>query len=81
MNKIQEHVNNFKTKYEEGFLSSEIKTLLKDYPELNMEKFDAALTGITCMIRDGQIVIYHHDIEKALYCGIENRDLRSCEWD
>ena len=81
MKSITEKVYNFKTKNKEGFVQSEIDTLLKYYPKINMDKFNDALFGITCMIINDEIVIYHYDIEKALRCGIESRNLRSWEWD
>ena len=77
----REKFYNFKTKNKEGFVKSEIDTLLKDYPNINMDKFNSALMGNTCMMVDNEIVMYHRDIEKALRCGIENRNLRSWEWD
>lgn len=78
---IREKVINFPTKNKEGFVQREIDLLLKDYPDINMDKFNNALMGITCMVVDGEIVVYHCDIEKALVCGIENRGLYSWEWD
>ena len=81
MENIREKVYKFKTKNKEGFIKSEIDTLLKDYPDVNMDKFNSALMCITCMTIDNEIVIYHCDIEKALRCGIENRDLYDSEWD
>ena len=48
MKKIREKVYNFKTKNKEGFVQSEIDTLLKDYPNINIDKFNSALRGITC---------------------------------
>ena len=81
MENIREKIYNFKTKNKEGFVQSEIDMLLKDYPDINLDKFNSALRGITCMMVDNETVIYHSDIEKALRCGIENRNLRSWEWD
>ena len=81
MENIREKIYNFKTKNKEGFVQSEIDMLLKDYPDINMNKFNSALRGITCMMVDNETVIYHCDIEKALRCGIENRNLRTWEWD
>ena len=81
MENIREKVYNFKTKNKEGFVQSEIDMLLKDYPDINRDKFNSALRGITCMMVDNETVIYHCDIEKALRCGIENRNLRTWEWD
>ena len=81
MNNIAEKVYDFKTKYKEGFTDSEIKTLLNSFPNINIEKFNDALEGNTCLVINKEIVRYHTDIEKALYCGLENRNLYSWEWD
>lgn len=81
MENIREKVYNFKTKNKEGFIQSEIDTLLKDYPKINLDKFNNALMGNTCMMIDDEIVMYHCDIEKALRCGVENRNLRNWELD
>jgi len=81
MENIREKVYNFKTKNKEGFIKSEIDALLKDYPNINMDKFNSALTGNTCIMVDNEIVIYHCDIENSLRCGIENRNLNSLELD
>ena len=81
MESIRKRVYEFKTKNKEGFVQSEIDVLLKEYPNINMDKFDSALMGITCMQINNELVIYHCDIESALRCGIENRNLRSWEFD
>lgn len=78
---IKEKVFSFPTKHKEGFVQSEIVTLLKDYPDIDMDKFNSALAGNTCMVKDDKIIYYHWDIEKALICGIEKRNLRNYEWD
>jgi hypothetical protein len=79
MENIREKVYSFKTKNKEGFVQSEIESLLKDYPNINMDKFNSALMGITCMRINDETVIYHCDIDKALHRGVENRNLRSWE--
>jgi hypothetical protein len=78
---ITEKVNNYPTKHKEGFVQSEIDALLKDFPNIDMEKFNDALIGNTCIMKDNEIVQYHCDIEKAIICGIEKRNLRGYEWD
>jgi hypothetical protein len=78
---IPERVSKYKTKHKEGFIQSEIDDLLKEFPAIDMVKFQNALTGITCMIIDDETIIYHHDIEKALICGIEKRNLHFYERD
>lgn len=78
---IKDKVKNFKTESDWGFTKEEIEELLKDFPNINREKFNDALGGITVMLINGKIRIYPCDIEKALYCGIENRELTNSEWD
>jgi len=78
---IKEKVYSFKTKHKEGFVQSEIDELLKEYPTIDMVKFNNALIGITCMMKDNEIIVYHPDVEKALHCGIEKRNLRKSEMD
>lgn len=78
---IKDVVYGFKTKNKEGFIQSEIYELLIRYPEINIDKFNDALSGISCLKIDGSVVIYHHDIEKALGCGLENRFLSESEFD
>lgn len=78
---IHKKIYKFPTKHKEGFVQSEIDALLKDYPNIDMEKFNSELMGNTCMVKEGEIIQYHCAIEKALICGIEKRNLRSYEWD
>ena len=79
---VSEVVNSFKTKYKEGFTQGEIKELLDEYyPEINMDKFNDALMGITCMMIDNKMIIYHCDIITAVNCAIENRNMKSYEFD
>jgi hypothetical protein len=78
---IEEKVKNFKRKNEIGFTISEEKELLKEFPGIDMRKYNNALNRITCIEIDGEIILYTHDIINALYCGIERRNLRNYEWD
>lgn len=78
---IEDKVNSFKTKHKQGFISSEIEELLSDYPDIDRVKFNNALSGITCMVIDDEIIIYHCDIITALRCGIEKREIRGYEFD
>ena len=78
---IHKAVYDFKTKHSEGFTTSEINELLLNYPDINKDKFYDALQGITGMFKDNDTIIYHCDIEKALLCGIQNRDLYNYEFD
>lgn len=77
---ILEKVHSYKTKYSEGFLQSEIQDLLKDYPGIDMVKFDEALNGITCVMIGGKLVFYPCDVELALRSGIGEK-IHTFEWD
>lgn len=79
--KIRDVVYGYNTKHEEGFVQSEIDDLLKNYPEIDMKRFNDALAGITCMLKEKDVIVYHCDIEKALYCGLQKRNLSIYEWD
>jgi hypothetical protein len=68
---IKEIVYSFKSKHESGFVKSEILEILKKFPEINMMKFNDALDYITVMYIDNEIVIYQHDVVKAIYSGMQ----------
>lgn len=40
---ITEKVKNFPTKHQEGLTSVEIETLLKEYPDIDIKKFNETL--------------------------------------
>ena len=67
---IQENVYNYKNKHQEGFIKSELENLLLNYPNINMDKFNDAMTGCTFMLKENDIIIYHCDIVRAITCGI-----------
>ena len=84
INKHEIHglVFNYKTKHPWGFIASEQKDLLSKFPDINMEKYEDALMGITCMKDDEDgFIIYPIDIYYALVCGVENRNLKVSEFD
>ena len=80
--KIREIVNDKEWRsYEEGFTNMELEIILNKYENINREKFSNALMGNTCMMIDNKMINYPWDVEMALICGIENRDLKVSEWD
>ena len=68
---ITERVNTYPTKYEEGFTPSEIDELLKEYPNIDMKKFNEATSGVTGIMIDGEFITFHCDIELALKCSVK----------
>ena len=74
-------VYSFDTSVYEGYTKHDVEELLKQFPDINKEKFDKALLGNTCAIVNEEIIMYKHDILTALRCGVENRDMYLWEWD
>jgi hypothetical protein len=70
MNQLKELVINYPSKYKEGLLQSELHEILKYFPEIYTEKFEDAISNITVTLIDNNIVIYKHDIYKALLFSI-----------
>jgi len=78
---LEDLVYGYVTKNKAGFNADEEKELLKQFPNINMDKYYNVLKGITCVMDENGIVTYHCDIFNALVCGLENRDQRVEEWD
>jgi hypothetical protein len=79
---LYERVYNYKSKSDYGLIDTEIKDILKDYPNCNMEKYNSAMFGNTCMVDDNKNIInYYCDVYPAILCGMENRELTIDEWD
>lgn len=82
---LKKFVFDYKTKYEQGFTTEELKNIVQDIikkvPAFNVEKMEEAFYGNTCMFIEGNVITYHVDVINALKCGIENRNLKTNEWD
>lgn len=78
-------VENFPTKHDAGFLEEEIQKVLEIVEDLgvefNTELFQGSLRGITCAVINERIVIYAHDLELALRCGMRGYGITVNEWD
>ena len=81
METLKDTIYNYKTKYPQGFTEEEIQEVLKTLPPINIDKYNNAMMGNTCMRIEGEIINYHIDVYKAILCGLENRDLHLHEWD
>lgn len=65
---IEKQVNEYKTKYPQGFTSDELQDFLdKNYPHFAGNKFNKAMGINTCMMIDGELIHYHIDIITALH--------------
>jgi hypothetical protein len=78
---LENLVYNYKTKHEQGFIWSEQQELLKQFPDINMDKYFDVQKGITCQMSTDGLVIYHCDVLLSLICGLENREQTAEEWD
>ena len=79
---LYDRIYNYEAKSEHGLMEAEIQNVLKDYPDCDMEKYNEAIMGNTCMVSDDkEIINYHCDVYSAILCGVENRDQTLQEWD
>lgn len=74
-------IRDYPRKYKYGFKQEEIKELLKSFPDINMDKYDNALSHITAIFHEKQILIYPQDVLQGIICGLENRDINEFEFD
>lgn len=81
MKEVKDYISTFVTKYPHGFTNVEIEKVLENFPNVNREKFNNAMFGNTCAMIDGNVINYHTDVERAIRCGLENRNLTQEEWD
>ena len=78
---IQDKVYSFPTKHQDGFTIEEMTELLKDFEGINMDAFNNALVGNTCLLIENEIVTYRCDLLTAIYCGMNNREVLPHEFD
>ena len=74
-------VYQYPTKHQLGFTNSEIEDILKNFPNINREYYEKAMTCLTCSMVDDEMVTYHSDVENALICGLKKTDLVGVKWD
>lgn len=79
INNISEIVNNYPTKYEQGFTSNEIQELLFDY-NINFDLFFENMGLNTSSIIDGEFITHHSDIKKTLNRILDKRDMYSWQF-
>ena len=79
---LRELVYNYPTKHKQGFIASEMEEILSKFPGINIEKYNNAMMGNTCLLDENDgIITYHCDLLTALSCGIENRNAKPYEFD
>lgn len=82
---IAKVVNEYETEHAFGFNHEELTKVteyLKSVSKTwNEDKFNNALSGITCMSGTKGIVIYPCDVITAISCATEDREMYEHEWD
>lgn len=68
---MYDYIENFKTKYPEGFTSEELERMLKKFPKLNRQKFNDSMFCNTCLLIDNKMINYIHDVMLAVKLGLE----------
>jgi len=78
---LEKYIYEYPTSHKEGFTCKELDEIISKFPDMNNDKFNDAMRGNTCLVKDGDVVMYHCDILIAIRCGLENRDISFYEWD
>ena len=63
---IKKIIESFKTKYDEGFTTTEIIMLLENFPEIDMDVFYEQLDGTDGIIINDNYLLHKQDIKTAL---------------
>ena len=59
-------VYSFKTKHQDGLISSEIADLLRKFPTVNRRKFNRTISKNQCIIIRDETIYYKWDVEFAI---------------
>ena len=78
---IYKRVYKYKTANKEGFTQGEIDRLLAEFAQIDISKFNNALSNVTCIELNDEIILYRHDVYNAVICGIEKRGINGFEFD
>ena len=71
---ISKFVEEYPTKYREGFTDSELNAIVNKISEIyefDYKAYRGSLFGNTCMMIDGEMINYHTDVRGALYRGVK----------
>jgi hypothetical protein len=73
MKNVEVFVENYKTKYEEGFTFEEVKEMLSKFVYIDKKKFYKDLGCVTGVMVNEEFVVYPCYVTTALRCGIEKK--------
>lgn len=78
--KAMVYINTYKRKYKEGFTQEEVSDILCHLdiaPILFYDKIGCC----TCLVKDDRPLLYLYDLELGVRCCLENRNIKSYEFD
>jgi hypothetical protein len=77
---IEEMINGWNTKYDEGFTPQELADVAISYG-LDPKLLRETIGVVTAMVKDNVILTYHCDVIVAVRCCLEGRKPHWTEWD
>lgn len=69
-----------KSEYPHGYTQSEIKQIAIDN-NIDQEELDKEIGVVTGLILDGVMILYHDDVDRAVYRILNGKKESSFEWD
>lgn len=74
-------LDNFTRKYKVGYTNDEVMQIFEGLINADEKIFFDCLNGVTATEIAGRILFYQIDIDNAIKCSIEKRNLKDYEWD
>jgi len=80
---IKKIIDSFPRKHPNGFNPTELEEILKNFPKIDLEKFNDEISGDTYMKDDinNLPIRYTYDIHRAIDIAITVRPVSDVEWD
>ena len=80
---IKEIIDSFPRKHPNGFNPWELEELLKNFPKIDLEKFNDEISADTYIKDDinNLLIRYTYDIHRAIDIAITGRPVSDFEWD
>lgn len=78
---FNERLSNYPKTYDEGFTHEEMDDLISVYRGLDINRFKDSFDCNTGLLKEGKFIIFPVDIVTAFNCALEERTIRSYEFD
>lgn len=72
---IEKQIIDYPRQYNEGFTHEELQKVIKLFPDVNVDVMYKRLRGDTCVLVDGKVLRYPHDIVYAVREGLGEKVL------